>query len=59
MSRKSRQEFQKKVAEIIEEYGYEKAPRELCKAGLAISHAEARRYVRYSKIDNGDKKVRH
>lgn len=59
MSRESRKKRQQEMREIIEEVGYDKAPAELCKSGYAASRAEARRYVRYLKIDNGDKVVRH
>lgn len=59
MGKKEREKFMAQVADVVERVGYDKAPREICKLGLAVSQAEARRYVKYLKIQNGDKKVRH
>ena len=47
------------IQEVINEVGYDKAPRELCKREICTSRAEARRLVRYIKINRGDKVVRH
>lgn len=38
---------------------YEKAVKQLVKEQYCSSTAEARRLVKYVKIQNGDKKVRH
>ena len=59
MSKESRKKRQNEMREVVKEVGYDKAPAELCRRGYAASRAEARRYVRYLKINNGDKVVRH
>lgn len=46
------------VYAVVEEVGYDKAPRELCKRGLCTSMAQARREVKYIKIAKGDKQVK-
>jgi uncharacterized protein YfbU (UPF0304 family) len=46
------------VEEVINEVGYDKAVRELCKRAICVSHAEARRLIKYIKINNGDKSVK-
>jgi hypothetical protein len=47
------------VKTICEEFGYEKAPRELCNRNICVSMSEARRLVRYVKLDAGEKTKRH
>ena len=42
----------------IDEFGYEKAVRELCKSGLCASRAEARREVHHYKIQKGEKETK-
>lgn len=43
------------VKEIIVEVGDEEAPRELCRRGICVSRAEARRLVRCIKIQRKEK----
>lgn len=40
----------KVVRELMNEVGHEKAPAELCRRGICVSRAEARRLVRCIKI---------
>jgi len=47
-----------KIYAVVEEVGYDKAPRELCKRGLCVSMAQARREVKHVKIAKGDKAVK-
>jgi hypothetical protein len=37
----------KKVLEIVKKHGRNKAPREMCKAGIVVSRAQARRYISF------------
>jgi hypothetical protein len=52
-------ELKNLVQQVIDTHGYDDAPRELCRIGIAVSRAEGRRLVRHAKIKAGDKKVRH
>ena len=49
---------QNDIYAVVEEVGYDKAPRELCKRGLVASMKQARREVKYIKIAKGDKQVK-
>ena len=48
-----------KVEDVVAQFGYEqKAVRELCKRDICCSHAEARKMIKYVKINNGEKVVK-
>jgi len=47
-----------RIVAIIEEVGYEKAPRKLCKEKPGLSRKAAARMVKHVRIARGDKDVK-